>query len=313
MNEKKYCIMDIGGTKIFAFLVDEERNVLFRKKFDTKKTDDPKILLAQLDEALKETSEQLRPGEKPEAVGLCIAAFINHREGTIHSAPNLPIKTFLPLQKILSERWSIPVIMENDANAAVLGEVCYGAARGCSDAMYVTISTGVGGGLFLNNRLYRGREGFAGEIGHIKFGAIRNLCGCGKKGCLESTASGSAIQAAGRNTFNNQNLETADIFALYEKKDKKAEKIIEEAINSIGLTFANIISLLNLECIVVGGGVTKAGDFFIPAIAKVMEENISIPGIKKVELVKAALEPESGVWGVYSLLTAGPGGESLGY
>ena len=312
MANKKYCVMDIGGTKIFTFLIDDERNVLFKKMIPTRKSDDIEVFLAQLDDALNQVSNQLTEGDELEAAGLSIAAFINYEEGTIYSAPNLPVKELFPLRNYLEKRWGIPVLMENDANAAVLGEVTCGAARGFSNVIYVTVSTGIGGGLYLDNKLYRGREGFAGEIGHMKQPHNDSICGCGKKGCLESIASGTAIELKGRELLNDSSLNTSDIFDLYKKEDKDAETTINNAINSLGLTFANIISLLNLDCIVIGGGVTKSGDFFINAIEEIMENNISIPGMKKVELVKAALEPESGVWGVYSLLTAETGGESFG-
>ncbi len=313
MAIKKYCIMDIGGTKIFTILIDEKCNVLFKKTIPTRKSDDIEVFLDQLDDALNQASNHLRDDEKLEGVGLCIAAFINHEEGAVYSAPNLPIKDLFPLKHFLENRWSLPVVMENDANAAVLGEVFCGAARGLSNVVYVTVSTGIGGGLYLDKKLYRGREGFAGEIGHMKLPDTESICGCGKKGCLESIASGTAISLRGQEAFNDLSLDTADIIDLYKKKNKKAEAVVQNAINSIGLTFANIVSLLNIECIVIGGGVTKSGDFFIPAIQEVMEKNISIPGMKKVELVKAALEPESGVWGIFSLLTAVPGGELFGH
>lgn len=302
MADNIYCILDIGGTKILTLLVNEKRNVLFREKVPTKSGDSTDLLINQINETVDRACMNLPSGSKLAGVGICIAAFVNYEEGDLYGAPNLPFReNKVPLKKIISEHWQVPVIVENDANAAVLGEVSYGAAKGLSNVIYITVSTGIGGGLFLDGKLHRGRDGFTGEIGHFKLADNENICGCGKTGCLESIASGGAMARLGSKMLLNDKITTADIFEKARSGNKEAEKIVDDALRNLGISLANLITLLNPECIVIGGGVSKEGDPFLNKLQHCIDTYLSIPGIRKVKLTKAKLDPESGVWGIFSL------------
>ena len=161
-------------------------------------------------------------------------------------------------------------------------------------------STGVGGGLYLNGQLYRGHDGFAGEVGHLKlFG--HNLCGCGKRGCLESIASGGAMGRIARDRISPE-MTCAGLFAESRRGNKEALQIVNEGIESLGLSLANLVTLLNPEYIVIGGGVSKEGAPLLRELQKYIDQYLSLPLYNDVKLVRAKLDPESGIWGVYSLL-----------
>ncbi len=304
MSKNIYCLLDIGGTKILSLLVRDNRQVIYREKVPTRSKDSADVLIEQINETVERASRQLTSAYKLAGIGVCIAAFVNFEEGELYGAPNLPFKENVPLKKILSQRWQVPVIVENDANAAVVGEVVYGAAKGFSDVIYVTVSTGIGAGLYLGGKLHRGRDGFAGEIGHFKLSGNNNLCGCGKTGCLESIASGEAMARLGEEKFSGEGITSAYIFEEARRGNKVAEGIINDAIQNLGLSLANLVALLNPECIVIGGGVSKEGELFFDQIKHCIDSNLSISGIRNVKLIKAKLDAESGVWGVFSFFVA---------
>jgi len=302
-STRYYCILDIGGTKILSLLVNDKGTVIFREKTPTPEEDSEEILLDQINNIINRASLQLPGDYKLNGIGICIAAFVNYHNGLIYGSPNLPVKKNTPLGNILAEKWNLPVIIENDGNAAVLGEVSYGAAKGVNNAIYITVSTGIGGGLFLEGRLLRGQNGLAGEIGHTKVDNSSNLiCGCGKKGCLESLASGESISKRAQKFYEEHGTTTSNVFTRAHKGDKIAAEIIEESLQNLGVALANLISLLNPEVIVIGGGVSNEGETFFSKLESYIEKNISVPLPEKIKLRKAKLEPESGVWGVFSLL-----------
>lgn len=302
-STRYYCILDIGGTKILSLLVNDKGTVIFREKTPTPGEDSEEILLDQINNIINRASLQLPGNQELKGIGVCIAAFVKYHDGSIYGSPNLPVKKNTPLGNILAEKWDLPVVIENDGNAAVLGEVAYGAAKGANNAIYITVSTGIGGGLFLEGRLQRGQYGLAGEIGHTKVDSTSNLiCGCGKNGCLESLASGESISKRAQKHYEDQGITTSEVFTRARKGDKIAAEIIEESLQNLGMALANLVSLLDPEVIVIGGGVSNEGKAFFSKLENYIERNISVPLPEKIKLRKAKLEPESGVWGVFSLL-----------
>ena len=311
MNNKIYCTVDIGGSKILLLLIDSEGRVRFKKKTATPRPEDPDAIVSTIGSLLKEAASE-GDGEsnsKLAGIGVCIAGFVDHRAGLVHQSPNLHWKTPVPMVKLLEESLDCPVLIENDANAAVLGEVFYGAARGHRNVIYVTISTGIGGGLFLDGRLYRGSSGFAGEIGHIKpFGKGRT-CKCGGSDCLEIWASGSAIaQSAARmwdeNDLREAKINTSWVFEQSDAGNPLAKAIIDHAVENIGLGLSNLVNLFNPSCLVIGGGVAgNRTGFLEEAAARIKAEAIR-PAVEitPFEVFAAQLEPEAGVWGMYALL-----------
>ena len=312
MNDELYCVIDIGGTKILLLLMDSMGNRIFREKRSTPKPEDPEAIVKVIKELLKEgySANNLGPEKKLKAIGVCIAGFLDHRKGLVYQSPNLHWNETVPLVQIMSEHFNCPVYIENDANAAVVGEVFYGAAKGHSNAIYVTISTGIGGGLFLDGRLYRGQSGFAGEIGHIKPFGKNRTCNCGGNDCLERWASGTGIEISAKTIWPEDNpsrtrIDAKWVFEEAEKGNTLAKDIIKQTIIITGRGLANLVNLFNPSCIVIGGGVAGSREYYFNGIAEAIKKEAIKPSVEitPLEIVQAQLEPDAGLWGMFAILT----------
>ena len=310
MSEKIYCSVDVGGTKILLLLIDESKNVLFKERFPTPHQASPEEMIAVINRSAAAAIARIGFTEKNLAgLGVCIAALVDFEQGLIHQAPNLSWYGSVPFKRLLQQRWSCPVYLDNDANAAVQGEVAFGAARGHRNAAYITISTGIGGGLYLEGKVYRGCAGFAGEIGHIKpFGKGRR-CGCGGMDCLESWASGEAVARNARNLWDEKEAEgagitTAWVFDQAQAGNPLARTILDQALQAISTGLANLVTLLNPSCLVIGGGVVSGRDDILEQIRARVYETAIAPAVNAtpVEIQAASLESEAGVWGMYFLM-----------
>ena len=313
MSEPLYAAVDVGGTKILLLLVGAERKLLQRLLLPTPERATPEMVVEAIAGALSGALQKQGLGHRSLAgLGVCIAALLNFKSGVIYESPNLDWHEPVPFRELLQDRFGCPVYLENDCNAAVLGEVSYGAARGHRDAAYITISTGIGAGLFLDGRLYRGSGGFAGEIGHVKrFGKSR-LCGCGGEDCLEAWASGEGIARSAGVLWDEADpaagpLSTAAIFDRAEAGDPLAGSIIDQAVHDSGIALANLVTLLNPSCIVIGGGFARHRPALLGRIREKIERYAVAPAVKRTPLQVAAaqLEPEAGAWGIYAMMSCG--------
>lgn len=313
MNKDLYCAVDIGGTKILLVLIDEKGQIIYKVKTSTPANANPGNIIQEVSGILKKALTVTGFIKDPnflKATGITMAGFIDHQSGIVYQSPNLDWPEPFPFKKAMTEELECPVSLENDANAAVLGEVYYGAAHGHQDVIYITLSTGIGGGLFLNGRLYRGSRGFAGEIGHIKpFGEGRN-CNCGGYNCLEAWASGKAIAHSASLMWDSTDIDcetitTSWVFEQAEAGNSLAQNIIEHAADNIGRGLANLVNLLNPSCIVIGGGVASNRPEFFEKVSKKVRLEAIKPAviISALEIVPAQLEPEAGIWGMYALMT----------
>ncbi len=311
MENQLFCIVDIGGTKILLLLIDSGGTVLFREKAQTPEPASPEAVVETVRRLFDRGASRLELPAlfKPSGLGVCMAGFTDYKTGLVHQAPNLGWDTPVPLGSHLEESLSCPVLIENDANAAVLGEVYYGAARGHHNVIYITLSTGIGGGLFLNGRLYRGSDGFAGEIGHIKSFGQGRPCKCLGYDCLEAWASGSAIArnalSAGLKGEAGEEVTTARVFEQADRGMGKAKEVIEQAAARIGRGLANLVTLLNPSCMVVGGGVAANRADFLTRVTGHVMNNAIRPSVEVTPLliVPSELEPEAGIWGMHALIT----------
>ncbi len=311
MEKQLYCIVDIGGTKVLLLFIDGGGRVLFREKAKTPKPARPEAVVETVRDLFARGASRLELPAlfKPSGLGVCMAGFTDHKTGLVHQAPNLDWEAPVPLGSHLEEALSCPVIIENDANAAVVGEVYYGAARGHRNVIYITLSTGIGGGLFLNGRLYRGSDGFAGEIGHIKSFGRGRPCKCLGYDCLEAWASGSAIArnaaSTGLESETGEEVTTAWVFKQADRGNAKAGEIIEQAAARIGLGLSNLVTLLNPSCMVVGGGVAANRADFLTRVTEHLKSNAIRPSVRVTSLliVPSELEPEAGTWGMHALVT----------
>ena len=306
--------IDLGGTKILIALEKEGGGIISSGKFPTGAT---RGVDSVLDNLASRTSEVLSHAgvSRHELVGLgiCVAGFYDIRTRTIVSSPNLPGWEQFPLEQELKKRFKVPVLVENDANAAAYGEYLYGAGRGKKNMVNITLGTGIGGGIITEGHIYRGGGGFAGEVGHINVLPGGPLCGCGRRGCLESVSSGLAIAREGRLllesgggdllrkiTGEKGQLTAGHVFEAARNGDAGAARIIREAARFLGLALSFVVNILNPEVITMSGGMAQAGNNFCSA--PLSEGSGNPPSGDMVSVVPAVLGEEAGVRGVLSLL-----------
>jgi glucokinase len=231
--------------------------------------------------------------------------------GIIVSPPNIPEWSYFPLQEYLSTKYSLPVSLNNDATLAAYGEWFFGAGKGFADLIYLTISTGVGGGIILNNQLYMGSAGFAAEIGHSTIVHQGSLCSCGQSGHLEAYASGPSIVRWVRSQLEDESLkehfpegelDAKLVSDAAEDGNELAIAAYERAGKYIGIAIANLLHIFNIKTIIIGGGVSRAGEILFDPIKKSVEESvISDVYLDDLQILPAALGDESGIMGALVL------------
>jgi glucokinase len=254
--------------------------------------------------------QRLLSGRQPTAIGVSFGGPVDFARGVVRLSHHVPGWENFPLQQKLEETFAAPAVVDNDANVAALGEYQFGAGQGCHSLLYVTVSTGVGGGWVLNGRPWRGWQGLAGEIGHTVVDVQGPLCLCGKRGCVERLASGpylAADYAAAR-----PDLATAvtgrTVAELAAQGDLLARQLLQRGAQALGLGLGNAANLLNPERIILGGGVTKAGELWWQTVRQTVQQ-LLLPEIE-VEISPAALADDAPLWGAAALAAQLLGGET---
>ena len=277
-NMKVAIGVDIGGTNTVFGLVDEQGNCLVQQSIKTKDFPDPENFVAVLSAKLKE----LIASEKNlTIIGLGVGAPNgNYYTGTIDFAPNLNWKGVVPLVQLFEKHFSFPVVLTNDANAAAIGERIYGAAKGIDDFVMVTLGTGLGSGFVVNGNLVYGHDGFAGELGHTIVEKNGRVCGCGRKGCLETYASASGIVRTAKEFLVNssesllvdvEEISSKSIADAALKGDALALEIFDYTAEKLGFSLANTVALTSPKLIVLFGGLAQSGDLILKPTKKYME------------------------------------------
>jgi len=302
--------VDIGGTQLRVAVIQGTK-VLAKMRVLTGDDPLPERIVSRIcksiDQLLQDTNIEK---EQVAGLGVCVAGPLDSRTGVVFSPPNLPGWDQVPLRDMLSEQYpKIPILIENDANAACLGEYMFGAGQGCKDMVYVTVSTGIGGGVICNGQLMVGTSGTAAELGHMIIDRHGPRCNCGSIGCLESIASGVAItrrasEAIAAGYYFEGKPELASIVQLPHSDPQAvahaaraglpaARAIIGEAAEALGLGIVTIIHLFNPEKIILGGGLLQMGELLLePALQIVRERTMRIP-YQAVQIVFAQLDRKS--------------------
>lgn len=316
--------IDLGGTKILTALVDREGRVLERERTTTP-VGGPDSVIDAVAAGLRAIAE--RTGfdvRRADGVGVGAPGPLDPDAGVVFNPPNMAGWGEVPLAEMLEARLGVRTYVENDANAAALGERWAGAGRGIDDLVYMTVSTGIGGGFILGGRLYRGASGTAGEVGHMLVDAKGPRCGCGRRGCLEAVASGTAIARAAREAIASgraSTLTSLSIEALTAEEvsraagegDPLAREIFARAAAYVGVGVANLVNLLNPAAVIIGGGVAGAGELLFGPIRRVVrEEALPRPG-EAVRIVQAALGADVGAVGAAAVVLDRQGGRPGGY
>ena len=285
--EKPYVVgMDIGGTNTVFGIVDQRGNVLATDSIKTQAYAKIEDYVDAVCEKLIPLIESMGGVEKIKGMGVG-APNGNYYNGTIEFAPNLPWKGVIPLAALFEEKVGVPTALTNDANAAAIGEMTYGAARGMKDFIMITLGTGVGSGIVINGQLVYGHDGFAGELGHV---VVRRengrACGCGRKGCLETYCSATGVARTAREflvarpepsllrEIPAEEIVSKDVYDAAVKGDKLALDIFEFTGRILGEALSDFIAFSSPEAIVLFGGLAKSGDYIMKPIKKALDETI---------------------------------------
>lgn len=284
--EKSYVIgVDLGGTNTVFGVVDARGNVVVSASIKTATHNDIELYLNDLTAGLNMLIEQVGGKDMIRGIGIG-APNANYFSGCIEFAPNLPWKGKIPFAEMIRERLGIPVAITNDANAAAIGEMTYGAARGMKDFIVITLGTGVGSGIVVNGQLVYGHDGFAGELGHMIVRRNGRMCGCGRQGCLETYTSATGVARTAREYLSIRSedslmrsvpidqITSKDVYDAAMKGDTLALEIFESTGAILGESFADFITFSSPEAIILFGGLTKSGDLLMNPIKHHMEKNL---------------------------------------
>ena len=291
--------IDLGGTKILTALADSEGRIISSVKIDTQASLGPEKVIANMIKSISLVVKQARvPLSRVSRVGIGAPGPILG-QAIIVSPPNLPGWLHVNIKSVMQKKLKKKIYVENDANAAAFGEFCFGAGKGFKNLVYITLSTGIGGGIIINGKIYTGSIGTAGEIGHMVIDQKGPKCGCGNRGCLEALAAGPAIaKMAGQ-----KNALEAELAAR--RGNKRAQNAINTAAKYIGIGIANINNILNPDIFVIGGGVSNMGRILLDPVKSWAKKYSMEASRKSLIIVPAKLKNNAGVMGAIAVCLKG--------
>lgn len=313
MAKDKYIGIDLGGTKILTAVAAENGKIIEKVKLETEtELGQDKIkenIFKSIYKVLEKADIKI---EEIKAIGIGSPGPLNVEQGIIYESANLPLEN-MKIVDLVENETGINTYLQNDANTAALGEKVFGAGKEADDLLYITISTGVGGGIIINCNIYYGHTGNAGEIGHMTVDPAGPQCGCGNYGCLESFSSGTAIKNMAQRAIENgestlikklakENKLSAKLVAkAADKGDQKALDIFAKAGYYLGIGIANLVNIFNPEMIILGGGVMKAQEYFLDRAKKEFKKRALKAPADIVKIKEAVLEDEIGVKGAIAV------------
>ena len=301
--------IDVGRT-IRGALVREDGTILKQDRV-VAETAEPRSFIRQLTEMINGLRDAAGSEGRAAAVGIGWAGMVNHRAQRVAATPNLVDVSAIDLHSELEKATGLPLVFDNDANVAAYGEWCCGAARGSADVFFVTIGTGIGAGLILGGQLQRGSRGFAGEFGHFKIALDGLECACGSVGCLETLASGpNIVRRVREQLFSDPAFSVSKlardmegvltcerVFNAAMERDQLAVQVLKETAKVLGAAIASIINLLNVEVVVMGGGVMAEGELILRYIRKEIHKDAIAPAEECCKVVAAQLGQDAGIIG----------------
>lgn len=308
---KRQLVIDLGGTKIASAILSNNtiiaRDYLLTLAYEGVSQVISRLIMS-LEQLLKEAGLRL---SQIESICIASAGIIDMNKGIVTVSPNLPDWYNVPIRSKIKEHFGIDTYLINDASAAALGEYTLGAGRNSSNIIYITVSTGIGGGVIINGELYLGASGGAGEIGHMSIKENGPLCYCGNRGCLETLASGTAIarealklMRKGRETSLSsmtenkiENITAKEVSIAAQQGDTLAKKVVLEAATYLGIGMANVVNIFNPDMIIIGGSVSKTGELlFGPVRQQVLKRAFRLPA-QAVSIVPSKLGDDAGLIG----------------
>lgn len=317
MAIQKYGVgVDLGGTKIATALVDAEGRVLARTSCLTEAWEGQEKVLERMYKTVEDVLGEagILAGDLA-GIGIGSPGPLDSKTGTVYSAPNLGW-TNVPVGDLFRERFGVPIKVGNDANLAGLGEKWLGAGKNVDDLLYITVSTGVGGGIIIDGKVHTGAHDIAGEVGHIIVQKDGPLCNCGARGCLEAIASGTAIAREAKaglkrgespllaKLVGDGDPTSKDVGQAARKGDPFSAKLLQESFTYLGLGIVSLLNVLDPQLVVIGGGVSNLDELLFDPVRKTVKENLGTTRLADVPIVKAELGADVGVLGAAMLVVA---------
>ncbi len=308
----KVLAIDLGGTKVRTAIISDKGEIIAEEYCPTLADEGPEPVMGRI---LSGIDRVLTSGNvnstQLHSISIAAAGAIDSRKGLITVSPNLPGWRDVPIRDIVKSKYEVTAFLVNDASAAALGEHRFGAGKGVNNLIYLTVSTGIGGGIIIDGKLYTGPSGSAGEIGHMIIDVHGPECNCGRSGCLEAMASGTAVaREAIRRVREGEksslveivegeidNITAEKVSIAARDGDSLALDVISEAATYLGIGMVNLVNIFNPEMIVVGGGMSKMGELLLAPARQVVEEMAFELPAKVVHIVPARLGDENGLLG----------------
>ncbi len=307
--------IDVGGTNVKIALVDDGK-IIYSNSVPTYAQMGYEYTVNNIKQAIRDLMKETETTAADiKGIGFDFPGQVDYKTGVVKLAPNIPGWVNVPIAQMIEEAFHIPTRIDNDVRCAALGEMNFGAGKGCQNFVCITVGTGIGSGLVVNGQLVRGAANAAGEIGHIKLQMKDGpICGCGDTGCLEAFASGPSIVAmaqdylkSGKSTKFREMAGDGEITPYIVAKaaeagDPVAKRIFTIIGEYVGMGLVSVINLLNPEKVIIGGGVAEAGDLLLEPIRKTVMERAMVVARESVEIVPAELGNSAGVIGASMLV-----------
>lgn len=308
---KNYVIgIDLGGTKISGALADVDGTIISQYTIPTDAHEGEEKVLERIINVIKQVlNDSNKNSDEVKAIGIGSPGPLDAKKGIIITTPNLPFKNFNLIDPIKKE-FNIPTYLDNDANAAAIGEYVFGSGVDTDNMVFVTVSTGIGGGAILNGRIFRGNTCNALEVGHMTLEKDGPRCNCGNYGCAEALASGTAIGKRGKEAVlqdrytslkNYYNVTAYEVFKEAANGDEVALEIRDTSLEYLGICVANIVTSFDPEVVIIGGGVSKNGDVIFNKVSEVVNKRCFKSMADSCRIVPAALGTDAGVIGAVAL------------
>jgi glucokinase len=297
MNGKFIIAIDLGGTNLKCSLLDGKLKVKDRTSFNTKSFDNKQKLIDGIVHSVNSFILKLNLDKKVIlGIGLGLPGPVDTSSGVVHFLPNIKGWKEVGLKRILERETGLPVFIDNDAKLMALAEHESGSAKGFRNALCITLGTGVGGGLIIDNCLYRGNDNAAGEIGHMPLNEHGPACGCGSQACLEAYVGNSRIIDDARRLFGKK-ITLEQTSRMARSGNRKALRFWDGIAGKLGLALSGVVNLLNLDAVVIGGGVSYAGEVLFAGIKRTIRARAMSVQAKRVKILRAKLGNEAGMIG----------------
>jgi len=308
--------VDVGGSKIATALATAQGKILARGYSPTPARANADAIVDSIFTTVEQTISDSKLRARLIGIGLAVAGIVDSDIGRVVSSPNIPGWHDVPLRDLIQQKFGISTCLGNDATLAALGEWCFGVRKKVANLIYVTLSTGIGGGIIADGKLYTGSRGIAGEIGHMTIDVNGPRCNCGNIGCWEALASGTALAREAVKQITQgaptsivdlvdgdlSKIDAKVVFLAAKREDELAKELISQLAFYFGVGLANLVNIFNPELILIGGGVAKMGDLLLQPAIKVVKERAFATSANSVEIKPALLGDDSGVLGAVAFV-----------